>query len=81
MPGLVPACEFCKKKMCIGHQAPETHGCRDAAKNAARMNATKEAAEVRQAKKEHDSADLRKKLADRREELAQARAKKPKGGK
>jgi hypothetical protein len=79
MPGLIPPCDHCKKKMCIGHQAPESHGCRDAAKNAARMNASKEASEVRQAKKEHDTADLRKKMAEKREELAQARAKKPRG--
>lgn len=71
-----PACEFCSKTHCVKHLVPESHGCRDAAKNAARMFATRDAAEVLQAKKAHDTQDLREKLAKKREELAQQRAKK-----
>lgn len=68
-------CEFCRKSMCVRHLVPESHGCRDAAKNAARMFATKDAAEVLQARKNHKEA--REKLAAKREELAKQRAKKP----
>ena len=77
MPGLVPACEFCKKKMCISHQVPFSHGCRDAARNAGKMAATRDAIAQHEARKGLGQEDLRAKLAKKREELAKDRAKKP----
>lgn len=78
MPGLVPPCEFCNKKMCISHQVPFSHGCRDAARNAGKMEATRDAIAQREARKGLGQDDLRAKLAKKREELAKERAKKPK---
>ena len=70
-------CQFCRKSMCVRHLVPESHGCRDAAKNAARMFATKDAAEVLAARKAHENREARDKLAAKREELAKQRARKP----
>jgi hypothetical protein len=75
MPG-IPACDFCQKPHCISHLLPEVHGCRDAAKNAARMDASRDASDALKAKKLHDSKDVREKMAKKRDELAQQRAKK-----
>mmetsp|Transcript_4519 Transcript_4519/g.4993 ORF Transcript_4519/g.4993 Transcript_4519/m.4993 type:complete len:102 (-) Transcript_4519:126-431(-) len=76
--GGVPPCDFCCKRHCLKHILPEVHGCRDAAKNAARMQASRDATSVREAKRAHDTQDLRAKLQAKREELASQREKKKK---
>lgn len=53
------------------------HGCGDAAKNVAKMQATADAAVVRKTKKEHDTKEAREALQRKRAELAEARKPKP----
>lgn len=77
MPGL-PPCEFCRGSHCTSHLLPEVHGCRDAVRNAGRMDASRDATATLKAKKLNDNKDLRAKLAQKREELAQQRSKQPK---
>lgn len=76
MTGLVAPCEYCKREHCVSHIVPETHGCRDAAKNAAKMFVTRDAHEVREQKKANSTQDARAKLEAKKKELAAARQKK-----
>lgn len=73
---VLPPCEYCNKRHCLKHMLPEVHGCRDAAKNFAKMQASRDASDVRAAKRAHDTQDLRAKLQAKRDELASQRAKK-----
>ncbi|KEG13129.1 hypothetical protein DQ04_01201150 [Trypanosoma grayi] len=73
---VLPACEYCGKRMCTSHLLPEVHGCGDAAKNASQRQATADAAEVRRQRKHIGSDDAKARLDRRREELAAQRQKK-----
>jgi hypothetical protein len=70
----IPACDYCKKRYCVSHQVPEGHGCRDAVKNAGRMQASKEANSTRQATK--SSNENRAKIVAKIKALEEARKKK-----
>jgi predicted nucleic acid binding AN1-type Zn finger protein len=73
----MPACECCKKPHCIAHRTPESHGCGDAARNKAHMDNAKAADAKRREVKELGTADARAKLAKKREQMDEARKKKP----
>ncbi len=75
---VIPACAHCKKQYCTSHLLPEVHGCRLAAQNEAQLQASAEAIRVREAKRQHDTQDARKKLEAKRAELAKERSKKGK---
>ena len=74
MAACIPACDYCKKRYCVGHQVPEGHGCRDAVKNAGRMQASKEAKDTRQATKAAD--ENRAKIVAKIKAMEAARKKK-----
>jgi hypothetical protein len=76
---IMPACDYCKRKHCMKHRIPESHGCRDSIRNASHFQAHQEAREVRQEKKEHDrnASDAKAKFDAKKAELA---AKRQKGG-
>lgn len=74
----MPACAHCKKHYCISHQLPEVHGCRDAARNQAQLDANAESIKVREAKKSNDRQELLGKLKAKRDELAKERQPKAK---
>jgi hypothetical protein len=74
----MPPCALCHRPYCISHQVPESHGCADAAKNSARMDATRDTAKSQRAAKDASRGDAKAKLDAKRAALAQDRQKKKK---
>ncbi len=72
----MPACPHCARKYCMAHRLPESHGCRDAAKVAAQLQAHQDARDTRAANKAQGNGDARARLEAKKAELAAKRQRK-----
>ena len=79
---IFPPCDYCKRKHCMKHRIPESHGCRDAVRAASHLQAHTEAREVKHERKqqERNSSDAKKAFEAKKAELA-AKRQKQGGGK
>ncbi|XQJ28355.1 AN1-like Zinc finger containing protein, putative [Leishmania guyanensis] len=75
---VLPKCEYCEQRYCTSHMLPERHGCGDACKNAARRQATADAAAQRRARRHLGNEDAKKRLDKKLEASEAARRKKTK---
>ena len=72
---IMPQCDHCRRKHCMAHRVPESHGCRDAVKAAALLQTNADAQRLREDRKGAPS-DAKAKFEAKKAELAAKRGKK-----